>query len=89
MFGIFASIADFERELIRDRVRSGLRNAKAKEKHLGRPKIIVDVRRIAALRDSGASWPDIAAKLGVGLGTAYHAYHSFSKIPSAAGNDVG
>lgn len=36
IFGIFASIAEFERELIRDRVRSGLRNARAKGKRLGR-----------------------------------------------------
>src|ERR1700756_4310851 len=42
IFGIFASIAEFERELIRDRVKSGLRNAKAKGKRLGRPSISVD-----------------------------------------------
>src|SRR6185503_7646948 len=34
VFGIFASIAEFERELIRDRVRSGLAAAKAKGKHV-------------------------------------------------------
>jgi DNA invertase Pin-like site-specific DNA recombinase len=39
VFGIFASIAEFERELIRERVRSGLRNAKAKGKMLGRPRL--------------------------------------------------
>jgi len=81
IFGIFASIAEFERELIRDRVRSGLRNARAKGKRLGRPKVIVDARRIATLRDSGASWPAIAAKLGVGVGTAYRAYQALSKNP--------
>lgn len=37
VFGIFASIAEFERELIRDRVRSGLASAKAKGKRLGLP----------------------------------------------------
>jgi DNA invertase Pin-like site-specific DNA recombinase len=40
VFGIFASIAEFERELIRERVRSGLRNAQAKGKRLGRPVIV-------------------------------------------------
>ena len=34
VFGIFASIAEFERELIRDRVRSGIAAAKAKGKRL-------------------------------------------------------
>jgi len=50
IFGIFASIAEFERELIRDRVRSGLAAAKAKGRRLGRPRVGVDVARIAALR---------------------------------------
>src|SRR3954447_490577 len=39
IFGIFASIAEFERELIRDRVKSGIAAARAKGKRLGRPAI--------------------------------------------------
>src|SRR3984957_20447454 len=41
VFGIFASIAEFERELIRDRVRSGIAMARSKGKTLGRPRISV------------------------------------------------
>ena len=37
VFGIFASIAEFERELIRDRVKSGIAAARSKGKRLGRP----------------------------------------------------
>lgn len=73
VFGIFASIAEFERELIRDRVRSGLASAKARGKRLGRPRVTVDADRIASLRASGASWPQIAAELGVSVGTVYQA----------------
>jgi len=71
IFGIFASIAEFERELIRDRVRSGLRNARAKGKTLGRPRAHVDPLRIQALRSQGLSWRAVARELGVGVGTLY------------------
>ena len=73
VFGIFASIAEFERELIRDRVRSGLAAAKARGKHLGRPRVSVDESRIAKLRAQGHGWKSIAAELGVGVGTILRA----------------
>lgn len=79
VFGIFASIAEFEKELIRDRVRSGLAAAKARGKRLGRPPLAVDIAKIGRLRASGASWPKIAAQLGVSVGTAYKAADSLSK----------
>ena len=73
VFGIFASIAEFERELIRDRVRSGLAAAKAKGKRIGRPKVAVDVLRIASLRTQGRSWAGITRETGVTKGTAQRA----------------
>jgi DNA invertase Pin-like site-specific DNA recombinase len=79
VFGIFASIAEFERELIRGRVRSGLAAAKARGARLGRPRVAVDVRRIATLRESGHSWPVIARELGLSVGTVYQAAHKLSK----------
>ena len=79
IFGIFGSIAEFERELIRDRVRSGLRNAKAKGKRLGRPRVAVDRGRIARLRESGASWSEVCVATGLSAGTARR---SLAKIPS-------
>jgi DNA invertase Pin-like site-specific DNA recombinase len=73
VFDIFASIAEFERELIRDRVRSGLAAAKARGKQLGRPRVTVDGLRIAELRAEGCGWKAIAAELGVGVGTILRA----------------
>jgi DNA invertase Pin-like site-specific DNA recombinase len=73
IFGIFASIAEFERELIRDRVKAGLRNAVAKGKRLGRPKRILDVARIAALRQRGRSWRKIARVMECSARTARRA----------------
>jgi DNA invertase Pin-like site-specific DNA recombinase len=82
VFGIFASIAEFERELIRDRVKSGIAAAKSRGKRLGRPRVSVDAARIAGLRASGLSWPKIAAELGVSVGTVYQAAQKLSKIPA-------
>jgi DNA invertase Pin-like site-specific DNA recombinase len=70
VFGIFASIAEFERELIRDRVRSGLAAAKAKGRHLGRPRVVVDASRIVSLRAQGRSWREITTETGISKGTA-------------------
>src|SRR5258708_10256825 len=73
VFGIFASIAEFERELIRDRVRSGLAMAKSKGQQLGRPRKHVDAARIAGLRGIGWTWQHIADDMGVGEGTVRRA----------------
>jgi len=73
VFGIFASIAEFERELIRDRVRSGLAAAKARGKQLGRPRVTVDELQIAELRAEGHGWKAIAEELGVAVGTILRA----------------
>ena len=71
MFQIIGAMAEFERSLIQERVRAGLRNAKAKGKKLGRPRVYVDESAIEALRTSGASWRAIAQKLGVGVSTVH------------------
>ena len=60
MFQIIGAMAEFERALIQERVRAGLRNAQAKGKLLGRPRRTVDASKIAALRASGASWRAIS-----------------------------
>jgi DNA invertase Pin-like site-specific DNA recombinase len=83
VFGIFATIAEFERELIRDRVKSGIAAARSKGKRLGRPRVTVDAARIARLRDSGVSWRAITEHLGLSAGTAKRAYYRLSKnLPS-------
>ena len=73
VFGIFASIAEFERELIRDRVRSGLALARSRGRRLGRPRVAVDASKAALLRAQGHSWASISAEMGIGRGTAQRA----------------
>jgi DNA invertase Pin-like site-specific DNA recombinase len=73
LFQIVAAMAEFERTLIAERVRAGLANAKKKGRRLGRPRVVVDTDRVAALRRAGASWRAISHTLGVGIGTLYNA----------------
>ncbi len=64
VFTVLGAVAELERSLIVERVRAGLRNARAKGKRLGRPRVVVDAARIACLRAQGHSIREIAEELG-------------------------
>lgn len=74
IFGILATIAEFERELIRGRVRSGIAAARARGKRLRRPRRHVDASQVAALRAQGLSWREVGRTLGIGVATARAAF---------------
>ena len=76
VFTILGAVAEGERNLIAERVRAGLRNARAKGKRLGRPKKAVDVDRINSLRASGHSWRSIAGLMKMSVGTVFSAARS-------------
>jgi DNA invertase Pin-like site-specific DNA recombinase len=82
VFGIMASIAEFERELIRDRVKSGIQHARAKGRRLGRPRVHVNAAQIANLRRQDRSWAEISTETGLSAGVVKRAFYSLSKIPS-------
>jgi len=69
MFQIIGAMAEFERSLIQERVRAGLRNARLKGKTLGRPRRIVNGDQMAKLRGQGASFREIAKAVGASPGT--------------------
>jgi DNA invertase Pin-like site-specific DNA recombinase len=79
VFTVLGAVAELERSLIVERVQAGVRNARAKGKTLGRPRVYPDQRRITALRAEGLSWAKIAKRLGVGEGTVYRAALASSK----------
>jgi DNA invertase Pin-like site-specific DNA recombinase len=73
-FTVFAGIAEFEREIIRERVRSGVAHARSKGVRLGRPRGDVDVEKIALLRTQNVPWREIGKRLGVSHTQAIRAY---------------
>ena len=75
VFTVLASVAELERSLIGERVKAGLRNAKAKGKILGRPPLRIlsaaDVRKLRDDRKRGMSFKRLAETHNVTLWTAF------------------
>jgi len=64
MFNMVASFAEFERDLISERVRSGIANRRAKGLHVGRKAIILDAGKLATMRSQGQTIREMADALG-------------------------
>lgn len=79
VFTVLGAVAELERSLIAERVKA-LRNARAKGKRLGRPRVIVDASRIADLRAHGRSWREITEETGISKGSAQRAFCNVPKI---------
>ncbi len=65
LFHIVGAVAQFERDLIAERVRAGLTHARAVGKHIGRPRAEVDIEQVAKLRGQSVSLRNIARTLGI------------------------
>ncbi len=69
VFPVLGAVAEPERSLITERVKAGLRDARAKGRKLGRARVTVDAVKVVALRAQGHSQPKIARELGVSVGS--------------------
>jgi DNA invertase Pin-like site-specific DNA recombinase len=73
-FNIFAALAAFERELIKDRTQEGLRAAAARGRRGGRPRALSDEQKrmaLAMLKVEDITAKQIAEQLGIGRSTLY------------------
>ena len=69
VFQIIGAVAEFERDIISERVKAGLRNAKRKGKRLGRPPVSpVVIKKARELRADGLSYRKIGKRLGISEG---------------------
>jgi DNA invertase Pin-like site-specific DNA recombinase len=84
MFHVVGAMAEFERDLIRERVKAGLAHAKAQGVELGRH--TVDRTRdrhakaIQQMRDAGLSYAQIAAKLGRSTDTVHRIARALTTV---------
>jgi len=70
MFQMMGVFAEFERSMIQERVKAGLRRARAQGKTLGRPKVGERVEKaVLAARAQGIGKRKIAKQLGIGVST--------------------
>src|SRR6202171_1123170 len=74
IFTVLGAVAELERSLIVERVKAGLRNARAKGRKLGRPRKVSNPLVITRLRALGASWRAVGNALGVSATTAHGAH---------------
>ena len=95
LFNVLGCIAEFERDLIRERVTAGVKAAKKRGVRFGRPEVLNSDqhRRVARLRANGRTIRDIAETLGVGKGTVGRALETTPRTlprkspPPAVPND--
>jgi DNA invertase Pin-like site-specific DNA recombinase len=74
VFGIFATLAEFERDLIRERTMAGLAAARARGRAGGRPRTMTSAKlrtAMAMMADRENLARDVAEQLGVSLSTLY------------------
>ena len=70
MFQMMGVFAEFERAMIQERVKAGLKRAKAQGKTLGRPKVSRKVEAaVIAARADGTGKRKIAKQMGIGVST--------------------
>lgn len=81
MFTMISAFAEFEREIIRERVKAGLERARREGKKLGRPEISEATKaKVLKLKEKGLSIREIAKRSGVSVGKVHEIAHSTQRL---------
>jgi DNA invertase Pin-like site-specific DNA recombinase len=93
MFQMMGVFAEFERAIIQERVRAGLRRAKEEGKQLGRPRLAPDLEKrildaLRARKATGDSVRKIAARFGVAASTVQTISRPFGGASEAASSEA-
>lgn len=79
LWAVQAWYGEMENSERSEAIRAGLERAKKEGKELGRRRRVLDRLEVVRLRDQERlSWPQIAARTGLGLGTVVRAYRAFT-----------
>lgn len=82
VFTFLGAIAEFERELITERVTAGIARAKQEGVVFGRPRVGFDINRALELRREGLSWGTLAKRTGVSSATLRRSIYPLLKTPT-------
>ncbi|NVP18061.1 recombinase family protein [Candidatus Gracilibacteria bacterium] len=77
LFTMISAFAEFERNIIGERVRAGIEKAKANGVTLGRKKLDVNIKRIVKLKEEGMTYRDIADKMRLKKSYVYNKYKEY------------
>jgi DNA invertase Pin-like site-specific DNA recombinase len=75
-------IAEFEREICIERVKSGIARAKANGTKLGRPRVGFDLQKAINFKQAGHGYKQIAREMGIPRTTLYRSLRAIPKTPT-------
>ena len=83
--GIFAALAEYERELIHERAATARAAARLRGRHTGRPPRLTptQTRQVQSLRTGGETINELVRTFGVSRATIYRALHATESIDGA------
>lgn len=86
---VLGAVAEFERSMIHERIKSGVAKARARGVKFGRPSKITGATKaqMRSLRTAGLSNAAIAAKLEINVGSVYHFFDSVKKLDGGKGTE--